>query len=159
MQTRQRKDVIVSVQGCCLAEKPQDSRFVDMTTDGSMVSHRHGYLLSYREPYETGDTTLLIEDGRVTMLKGDTTQMVFEEGRRHVSYRDTTDGALAVGVTASRVLAEVNDNGGHIEMVYGVEVAGSLTEENHLSIDIHAASGAWNSVPDGLTVYKDIYIN
>ncbi len=159
MQTRQKKDVIVSIQGCCLSEKPQDSRFVDWTTDGSMVAHRHGYTVSYREPYEEGETTLLIEDGRVTMLRGQTTQMVFEEGRRHVSYHDTTEGSVTVGVTASHVLAEIGDGGGHIEVIYGVEIAGDLTEESHVSIDIHAASGAWNSVPEGLSIYRDTFIN
>jgi uncharacterized beta-barrel protein YwiB (DUF1934 family) len=161
MQARRKKDVIVSVQGCRLSPEPQDSCLVDWTTDGSMVAHRHGYMVSYREPYEDGDTTLLIENGRVTMLRSGkrTTQMVFEEGCRHLSYQDTSEGSMTVGVTASRVTAEIGDEGGHIEMVYGVEIAGDFTEESHVSIDIHAASGTWNSIPDGLTIYRDMFIN
>ncbi len=162
MQARLKKDVIVSIRGYSFSANPQDSHLIDVMTDGSMSFHRHGCTLSYREPYEEGgNTTLLIEDDRVTMLRSGewVSQMVFEEGRRHVSYYDTSQGSWAVGVTASRVATDLGDDGGHIEVAYGVEIAGDIAEESHLSIDIHTASGAWNSVPDGLSVYRDYFIN
>jgi uncharacterized beta-barrel protein YwiB (DUF1934 family) len=85
--------------------------------------------------------------------------MVFEEGRRHVSYYDTAEGPTTVGVTASRVETEIGLEGGRIEVNYGVEIAGSLAEESFVHIDIRAATGPWLTVPEGITVYKDEYIN
>jgi uncharacterized beta-barrel protein YwiB (DUF1934 family) len=159
-----QKDVIVSIQGCRLSPNPQDSRFVDVVADGSMVYHPQGYTVSYREPFEPDEesrTTLLVEDGRVTILQsgGLNSQMVFEEGRRHVSYCDTGEGPVTVGVTASRVEADIGFEGGRIEVDYGVEISGTLAEESFVHIDIRAASGSWLTVPDGITVYKDYFVN
>ena len=159
-----QKDVIISIQGCRLSPNPQDSRFVDVVADGSMVHHPQGYTVSYREPFERDEdarTTLLVENGRVTMLQSGerNSQMVFEEGRRHVSYCDTAEGPVTMGVTASRVEADIGHEGGRIEVDYGVEIAGNLAEESFVHIDIRAASGSWLTVPDGLTIYKDYFIN
>ncbi|MDR0293943.1 MAG: DUF1934 domain-containing protein [Oscillospiraceae bacterium] len=164
MPQQGKRDVIISIRGCRFSPDPNDSSLVDVVTDGSMVSHPHGYTVFFCEPFDgDGDarTTLLVEDGRVTMLRSGArnTQMVFEEGRRHVSYYDTEDGPVTVGVTASRVAAELGGEGGRIEVVYGLEIAGGIAEESHVSIDIHAASGPWAAVPEGITVYRDTFIN
>jgi uncharacterized beta-barrel protein YwiB (DUF1934 family) len=164
MSKLRRRDVVITIQGCRFSPNPQNNHLVDIVTDGSMFRHPQGYTVSYREPFDReGDsmTTLLVENGRVTMLRSGSqnSQMVFEEGRRHVSYYDTADGPTTVGVTASRVETEIGQDGGRIEVNYGVEIAGSLAEESFVHIDIRAATGAWLSVPDGLTVYRDNYIN
>ena len=162
MQSKHTQDVIVLIQGCRLSPRPDESRLMRMAADGLMTSHRLGYTVSYREPENTEVLTMLLVEGeRVTMLKsgGQRGQMVFEKGRRYVSYVDTADGTFTVGVTASRVVTDMNESGGRIEMVYGVEVGGDITEENHMQIEIHAASGAWPTVPEGLVVYKDEYLN
>ena len=159
-----KRDVVVSIQGCRFSPNPDDSHLVDVVTGGSMVAHPQGYTVSYQEPFARGEdarTTLLVEGDRVTMLRSGArnSQMVFEEGRRHVSYYDTAEGPTAVGVTASRVAADMGQEGGRIEVDYGVEIAGNLAEESYVSIDIRAATGPWPAVPDGITVYKDAYIN
>ena len=159
-----KKDVIVSVMGCRLSPNPRDSRMVDMVADGSMVRHPQGYTVSYREPFEQDKdarTTLFVEDGRVTIMQSgeQSSQMVFEEGRRHVSYYDTAEGPVTMGITANRVEADIGQDGGRIEVDYGVEIAGNLAEASFVHIDIRAASGSWPAVPEGLTVYKDNYIN
>ena len=162
MPRSRKQDVIVSIQGCRLSHGPGESCLVDMTIDGSMTSHRQGYTVSYREPDGGGALTMLLVEGeRVTLLRGGgrSGHMVFEKGRRYVSYTDTAEGAVTVGVTASHVAARMSESGGHIEMIYGVEVGGDVTEESHMQIDIHTASGAWPAVPEGITVYRDGYVN
>jgi uncharacterized beta-barrel protein YwiB (DUF1934 family) len=155
-----KRDVIISIQGCRF--NPQDGHMVDIVTGGLMTKHPQGYTVSYREPLSRdGETTPLVEGGRVTMLKSgeQNAQMVFEEGRRHVSYYDTDEGPVTVGVTASRVAAEIGAEGGRIEVDYGVEVSGSFAEESYVAIDIRAASGSWPAIPDGITVFRDTYIH
>jgi uncharacterized beta-barrel protein YwiB (DUF1934 family) len=164
MPNPRKRDVVISIQGCRFSPNPQHSHLVDVVADGSMVRLPQGYTVSYREPFDhDGDslTTLLVEGGRVTLLRSGTqnSQMVFEEGRRHVSYYDTADGPTTVGVTASRVETELGLDGGRIAVNYGVEIAGSLAEESFVHIDIRAATGSWLTVPEGLTVYKDEFIN
>ncbi|MDR0324575.1 MAG: DUF1934 domain-containing protein [Oscillospiraceae bacterium] len=164
MPTPRKRDVIISIQGCRFSPNPSDNHLVDVVTNGSMVKHPQGYTVSYREPFdrdEGAQTTLLVEGGRVTMLRSGSknSQMVFEEGRRHVSYYDAEDGPVTVGVTASRVAAEIGKEGGRIEVDYGIEIAGNLAEESYVSIDIRAATGPWLTVPDGISVYRDTFIN
>jgi uncharacterized beta-barrel protein YwiB (DUF1934 family) len=164
MSKPRKRDVIISIQGCRFSPDPQNNHLVDIVTDGSMVRLPQGYTVSYREPFGhdiDSLTTLLVETDRVTMLRSGSSnsQMVFEEGRRHVSYYDSADGPTTVGVTASRVETEMGQEGGRIEVNYGVEIAGSLAEESFVHIDIRAATGPWLTVPDGITVYKDEYIN
>jgi uncharacterized beta-barrel protein YwiB (DUF1934 family) len=156
-----KRDVIIAIQGCRISPDPRDSHLIDVVADGSMTRHPQGYTVSYREPFERGgETTLLVEDGRVTMLRSvDNSQMVFEEGRRHVAYAETDDGPTTVGVTASRVAAELGQEGGRIEVDYGIEIAGSFAEESYVHFDIRAATGPWPAVPDGISVYRDNYIN
>jgi uncharacterized beta-barrel protein YwiB (DUF1934 family) len=164
MPKPRKRDVIISIQGCRFSPNPQLSNVVDVVAEGSMVRLPQGYTVSYREPFDREEdslTTLLVEGERVTLLRSGSTnsQMVFEEGRRHVSYYDTAGGPAAVGVTASRVETEMGLDGGRIEVCYGVEIAGSLAEESFVLIDIRAATGSWLTVPEGITVFKDGYIN
>ena len=164
MTNPRKRDVIVTIQGCRFSPDPQNSHLVDVVTDGSMDRLPQGYTVSYREPYDYDGnslTTLLVERGRVTMLRSGAvnTQMVFEEGRRHISYYDTADGPTTVGVTASRVDAEFGQEGGRIEVDYGVEIAGNIAEESFVHIDVRAATGPWLTVPEGITVYRDDFIN
>jgi uncharacterized beta-barrel protein YwiB (DUF1934 family) len=161
MPKLKKQDVIIAIQGCRFSPDPLDNHLVNVVTDGSMVRHPQGYTVSYREPFERGgDTLLLVEDGRVTMLRSvDNSQMVFEEGKRHVSYVETDDGSTTVGVTASRVAAELGQEGGRIEVDYGIEIAGSLAEESYVHIDIRAATGQWSAVPEGISIYRDEFVN
>ncbi|MCL2003753.1 MAG: DUF1934 domain-containing protein [Oscillospiraceae bacterium] len=164
MTNPRRRDVIVTIQGCRLSPDPQNNHLVNVVTDGSMVRLPQGYTVSYREPFDYDEdslTTLLVEGERVTMLRsgGVNTQMVFEEGRRHVSYYETAEGPAAVGVTASRVDTDFGQEGGRIEVDYGVEIAGSIAEESFVHIDVRAATGPWLTVPDGITVYRDDFVN
>jgi uncharacterized beta-barrel protein YwiB (DUF1934 family) len=164
MPKPRKRDVVITIQGCRFSPNPQHNNFVDVVTAGSMVRLPQGYTVTYREPFDCdGDslTTLLVENSRVTMLRSGAanSQMVFEEGRRHVSYYDTADGPTTVGVTASRVETEIGVEGGRIAVNYGVEIAGDIAEESFVHIDIRAATGPWLTVPEGITVYRDEYIN
>lgn len=83
------------------------------TTEGSPAlssCHRRrlaqdeaGYTLSYQESELTGlegtMTTIQVEGEQVTLMRvGEfNTQMVFREGRRHLSMYNTPYGAMAIG--------------------------------------------------------------
>ena len=87
-------NVIISIQGKQSFEA-QDDDTIELVTEGCLEPDGDdGYTLSYQESELTGLegtlTTFQIERDRVTLLRvGEVnSQMVFEEGRRHLSMYD-----------------------------------------------------------------------
>lgn len=147
MKTMTRTDVIVSIQGIQSYGEPDNAESVELVTSGELVHTDDEYILTYRESDLTGFggtlTTLMIDTGRITMLRSGpvSTQMVFEEGRRHLSFYHTDEGSLMVGVQARLVKAVLNDVGGDIEMEYDVEIDHALSGVSHVKINVRKARG------------------
>ena len=84
------------------------------------------FTLSYQESAVTGMdgtlTTFQIEPERVTLLRvGEyTSQMVFQEGRRHMSMYNTPYGTMSIGVNTRHLTAQVGESGGDIEIDYAI---------------------------------------
>lgn len=147
-----------------MSEPGGDMDAIELVTSGEMNRETDGYIVTYREaPGEgLGDTTttLMIEGPRVTLVRsGDVhTQMVFEQGRRHISYYDTAEGSVTVGVLATRVKSSLTERGGKIDLVYDVEIDNAVAGENHVVIDIREAGAPLRvNATDG--VIFDRFIN
>ena len=89
-------------------------------------------------------TTFQIEPERVTLLRvGEfNSQMVFQEGRRHMSMYNTPYGAMTIGVNTRHLLAELDDQGGEIEIDYAIEIDHSVAGRNTFQINVKEAEGA-----------------
>lgn len=119
---------------------PPDS--MELVTRGTLSQEDGVYTLTYQESEVTGmegtQTTILVEqDGeRVTLMRsgGYNSQMVFEEGRRHLSMYNTPYGAMAIGVNTRHLLAEVEEAGGCIEVDYTLEVEHASVGRNTFQI-------------------------
>lgn len=110
-------NVIISIQGKQSFEA-QDDDTIELVTEGCLEPDGDdGYTLSYQESELTGLegtlTTFQIERDRVTLLRvGEVnSQMVFEEGRRHLSMYDTPYGALSVGINTRKMRARAGRQG------------------------------------------------
>ena len=101
---------------------------VELVTEGRLAREGDSYTLSYQESELTGLegtlTTIQVDGGQVTLLRvGEfNSQLVFQEGRRHLSVYNTPYGAMSVGVHTRHLLAELSDQGGDIEVDYEIEV-------------------------------------
>lgn len=139
-----KKDAIISIQGKQghALGFGYDDENVELVTSGSFYKTNNDYFISYKESALTGlegtTTTLKIEGKRVTLVRygGISSQQVFEQGRKHLSYYDTDMGALTIGVSARRVSAAMSDSGGDIEVVYAVEVDHAVTGESAFKINV-----------------------
>ena len=125
-------NVIISIQGKQSFED-QEPEVIELVTEGQLAQDgEDGYTLSYQESELTGLegtlTTFQIEPERVTLLRmGEVnSQMVFEEGRRHLSMYNTPYGALAVGINTKKMRAQLSPAGGSIEINYALEIDLSL---------------------------------
>ena len=135
-------NVIISIQGKQSFEAQGDDT-IELVTEGCLEPDGDdGYTLSYQESELTGLegtlTTFQIERDRVTLLRvgEDNSQMVFEEGRRHLSMYDTPYGALSVGINTRKMRAELDARGGSIEIDYAIEIDHALAGQNLFRIHV-----------------------
>ena len=126
------KDVIISIKGVQRFEDA-DPDTMELVTQGRLEREGNSYTLSYQESQLTGLegtlTTFQIEPERITLMRvGEfNSQMVFQEGRRHMSMYNTP---------------ELDDQGGEIEIDYAIEIDHSVAGRNTFQINVKEAEGA-----------------
>lgn len=134
-------NVIISIRGQ-QAFQDADEESVELVTEGLLCRDHDAYTLSYQESEITGLggtlTTFQIEKDCVTLMRvGEVnSQMVFEEGRRHLSMYDTPYGALSVGINTRKMRAELDARGGSIEIDYAIEIDHALAGQNLFRIHV-----------------------
>ena len=145
------KAVVISVKGIQKYEgAPPD--VVELVTAGRLSRDGESYTLSYQESELTGLggtlTTIQVDGEQVTLMRvGEfNSQMVFQEGRRHLSMYNTPYGAMAIGVHTRHLLAELNDQGGDIEVDYSIEVDHALAGRSVFRINVKEAEGGLGSL-------------
>ena len=136
------KSVIISIKGKQSYENVEDET-IELVTEGLLAKEGEGaYTLSYQESELTGLegtlTTFQIEDDRITLMRhGEVnSQMVFEEGRRHLSMYNTPYGALAVGIKTHSMDCRMDDHGGSIEINYAIEIEHAVAGQNLFQIQV-----------------------
>ena len=145
------KDVVISIKGMQKYEGALPD-VVELVTAGRLSREGESYTLSYQESELTGLggtlTTILVDGEQVTILRvGEfNSQMVFQEGRRHLSMYNTPYGAMAIGVHTRHLMAELNDQGGDIEVDYTIEVDHALAGRNVFRINVREAEGDMDSL-------------
>ena len=141
------KDVVISIKGMqqCVDSDPDT---IELVTAGRPHREGESYTLSYQESELTGLdgtlTTIQVEGEQVTLMRvGEfNAQMVFQEGRRHLSMYNTPYGAMAIGVNTRHLLAELDDHGGNIEIDYCIEVDHAVASRNIFCIQFKEAEGS-----------------
>ncbi len=140
-------NVIISIKGKQLyAESGPDE--MELVTAGTLKRDGGGsYTISYEESELTGlegtTTRLHIDGSRVTLLREGSinSQMVFEEGRRHLSMYETPYGSLSVGVNTRRMRSTVGEAGGDLEIDYAIEIDNLLAGQNLFRMNVKKNPG------------------
>ena len=141
------KSVIISIKGKQSYEDVEDET-IELVTEGLLNKEGEGeYTLSYQESELTGLegtlTTFQVEQGRITLMRiGEgNSQIVFEEGRRHLSMYDTPYGALAIGINTRRMRSSLGEHGGDIEIDYAIEIDHAMAGQNLFQINVREKKG------------------
>lgn len=138
------KDVIISIEGFQTYEDT-DNDDIRLVTEGKLTQQEDALDLSYEESALTGmegtTTTFQIRGPRVTLLRTGTvcSQMVFEEGRRHLSLYSTPYGNLEVGVSTSKLRSTLSSAGGRLEIDYSIEIDHALAGRNTFRVSVKEA--------------------
>ncbi len=137
----EQNNVLISIKGMQSLEDGQEET-MELITEGSFHGKDSSFTLTYEESEITGlgstKTTFQIESERITLLReGEVnSQMVFEEGRRHLSMYNTPFGAMSIGVNTRRMRKELSVMGGDIEIEYAMEIDHALAGQNIFQIQV-----------------------
>lgn len=119
-----------------------DPDSIELVTEGVMEWNGDRCTLSYLETELTGmgstKTIIQIQGEEVTLLReGEVyTQMVFRQGKRHLSLYNTPYGEMTIGVNARHVLVDMDEQGGDLELDYDIEMDHSVTGRNIFAIHV-----------------------
>ena len=137
-----RDNVIISIKGKQLYEESSPEEMELVTAGTLKMDEAGGCTVSYQETELTGlegtTTRLHIQKGKVTLLREGSinSQMVFEEGRRHLSMYETPYGALSIGVNTRRMRSTVGEAGGDLEIDYAIEIDNLVAGQNLFRMNV-----------------------
>ena len=135
------KDVIISIRGT-QDYSGTDPDTMELVTEGKLAVQDGALCLSYEESELTGmegtPTVFQVEPEKVTLLRLGSVQseMVFEEGRRHMSLYSTPYGNMEIGVRARRLNSTLELTGGRLEIDYDIEINHMLAGQSLFRIDV-----------------------
>lgn len=119
-----------------------DPDATELTTDGTMVLTEDGMILSYEETELTGmagtTTTFTVAGPRVVLTRSGSvnSQMVFEEGKQHTSLYETPFGELSIDIQTSKLLHNLTERGGLMEIKYSIAVEHTVTGRNCFKVQV-----------------------
>ena len=125
---QEKLPVMISVRGEQYFDDV-DPNATELMTEGTLEQTEDGFHLSYQETELTG-MVILRRSGRVN------SKMVFEEGRHHTSLYETPYGELSVDIQTSRLLHNLTERGGLMEIKYSIAVEHVVTGRNCFKIRV-----------------------
>ena len=136
-----KRKVLLSILG---KQSYQDQKpdVMELVTEGTMDFTNGGWDISYQETELTGmagtTTTFEVQGKKVILTRsgGVNSQMIFEEGRQHTSLYETPFGELPVDIQTSRLMHNLTERGGLMEIKYSIAVAHSVTGRNCFKISV-----------------------
>ena len=136
-----KQPVILSIRGR-QAYLEQEPDTIELMTEGTLEYRDGGWDVQYDESDLTGlggvTTTFRVEQGKVVLTRTGRlqSQMIFIEGKPHDSLYQMEFGAMMITVCAKRIIAQLDDNGGLVDLVYGIEIEQSTAGEVDYHIEI-----------------------
>lgn len=115
---------------------------IELITEGEYYKDGNEYFASYDESEISGmegtKTTMKIENDALAIIRQGTTNsnLLFKKGLNHVSLYSTPYGSLEVTVKPSKVLIDIGEAGGKVELAYKMEASGLEPMENTLELNI-----------------------
>ena len=136
-----KRAVMLSIYGR-QAYLDQEPDVIELVTEGTLEYCDGGWEICYEETELTGllgvTTVFRIEPDRVILTRTGklNSKMVFQKDVRHDSLYQMECGALMITVCAKRIMVQLDETGGIVDLVYGIEIEQSAAGEvdYHLTI-------------------------
>lgn len=138
-----KQAVMLSIRGRqCYQD--QEAEELELLTEGTLERRDDGWEVAYQESDLTGmegvTTVFQVQPGIITLTRSGklSSRMVFREGVSCDSLYQLEFGALMITVSATRVDYEITEQGGTIDLEYGIEIEQSATGVITYHLDIRA---------------------
>ena len=116
---------------------------IEFITHAELVKQNDKYYVTFcdtesLENESPSKTTLKIENEKVTLLRygSSNTQFIFEQGKKHTGQYETPYGAFSVGVFADNLRVDITENGGSLDVSYGIYLNDLISQYNELTIHL-----------------------
>ena len=119
-----------------------DPDATELMTEGTLRMTEEGLKFWYEESELTGmegtTTTFEVRGGRVSLTRAGkvNSQMVFEEGKQHTSLYETPFGELSIDIQTSKLLHNLTERGGLMEIKYSIAVEHTVTGRNCFKVQV-----------------------
>lgn len=134
------RKVLISVKTVQYSDgQPEE---IELITEGEYYKEGNEYFASYEESEISGmegtKTTMKIQNDALAIIRQGTTNsnLLFKKDLNHVSLYSTPYGALEVTIKPSKVLIDIGEAGGRVELAYKMEATGLEPMENTLELNI-----------------------
>ena len=107
-----------------------DALHTDMTADGVFYKAGGTYVLEYDNEEQKCRTKVVVDVNSVTVTHTGSVEtcMVFKNDYTHKSSYGIEYGDIDMEIRTERIFADVNDEGGSIELWYALWLGGSLSD-------------------------------
>ena len=122
-----KQQVVLSIRGR-QSYQQQEPEVIELVTEGTLEQKGRAWELCYEESALTGldgvTTCFLIEPQQITLTRTGklNSQMIFREGEPHNSLYQVEFGALMITVCANRIIANISNEGGMIDLIYSIDI-------------------------------------
>ena len=134
--------VMLSIRGR-QAYLDQEPDVIELVTEGTLEYADDAWNVEYEETDLTGmqgvTTLFRVEKDRIVLTRRGrlNSQMIFREGERHESLYEMEFGALLMSVCAKRIMVRLDEGGGMIDLVYGIEIEQTTAGEVDYHLEIY----------------------
>ena len=136
------KKAVISIKGWQFLSGMTDSNCIEFVTDGDYSMSDGVGEISYAESELTGydgcntvfqvmkDHILLKRDGAVS------SEMIFDPARKHNFVYDTPVGSLLFGLSTQKIINDLDENGGRLEIKYALDIDSRVISNNSFEINV-----------------------
>ena len=138
-----KQTVVLSICGRQFYEE-QDPDTIELVTEGTMERIGDAWEICYEESDLTGmegvTTVFRVEPGKITLTRTGRlhSQMVFQLGVLHESLYQMELGTLMITVCATRMEYDITEQGGIVNLTYGIDIEQSAGGVVDYHLDIRA---------------------
>ena len=135
-----KKDVLIHVRGLQMMDPEEEQEPIEIVVPGQYYYRNGSHYLRYEEMLdEQGDPTInyikISSRGMEVRKKGQVnTHMVFEQGKKNMTYYSTPYGTIEMGIAATNLFLEEKDGGLNMKVDYALDMNQEHVADCYLAI-------------------------
>ena len=137
-----KKNMLLTFKSSMLINDDDDNK-IEFVTPAELTVKNNKYYITFEdlgdEEEAPAKSTLKIDTDKVTLLRYGVTssQMIFEQGKKHTGNYQTPYGNVSLGVFSDMLTIDINENGGNLDVSYGIYFEDMISHYNKLSIKLN----------------------